>query len=70
MAPEARQVTVSAHGYDNAGKPDCAWDGQAARDALVTALATDALAAAGLDDGSGCTPAALRPSARSCRSGA
>lgn len=56
LVPQARQVTVSAHDYDTAGKPDCAWDDQAARDALVTALVTDALAiidalpVAGLDD--------------------
>lgn len=44
LVPEARQVTVSAHDYDKAGKPDCAWDDDVARDALVSALVTDALA--------------------------
>ncbi len=56
LVPEARQVTVSAHDYDKGGKPDCAWDDQAARDALVTGLVEDALATVdalpvtGLDD--------------------
>jgi hypothetical protein len=35
---------VPAHDYDKAGKPVCAWDDEVARDALVTALVTDALA--------------------------
>ncbi len=30
--------------YDNAGKPVCAWDDEAARDGLVTSLVADALA--------------------------
>ncbi|MGH3923001.1 MAG: transposase, partial [Pseudonocardiaceae bacterium] len=56
LVPEARQVAVSAHDYDNAGLPDCAWDDDVARDALVTALVEDALATVdalpvtGLDD--------------------
>ncbi len=56
LVPEARLVTVSAHDYDKAGKPDCAWDDQVARDGLVTGLVTDALAivdalpVVGLDD--------------------
>lgn len=56
LVPAARQVTVSAHDYDKAGKPDCAWDDQAARGALVTGLVEDALAiidalpVVGLDD--------------------
>jgi hypothetical protein len=33
-----------AHDWDDPGKPRIAWDDQAARDALVTALVTDALA--------------------------
>jgi hypothetical protein len=37
-------VGVGAHDYDAAGKPACAWDDPAARDVLVTALVTDALA--------------------------
>lgn len=44
LVPAARQVDVSAHDYDSPGKPDCAWDDELARDALVTALVTDALA--------------------------
>ena len=35
-------VAVSAHDYDNVGKPACAWDDPAARE-LVTALVNDAL---------------------------
>lgn len=40
----AAAVTVSAHDYETAGKPACAWDDPAARDALVTALVNDARA--------------------------
>ncbi len=40
----ARDVAVSAHDYDAGGKPDCAWDDDVARDALVSALVADALA--------------------------
>ncbi len=42
--PAAAAVAVTAHDYDRAGKPACAWDDRAARDALVTALVTDAQA--------------------------
>jgi IS5 family transposase len=42
--PAAAAVTVSAHDYDQTGKPACAWDDPAARDELVTALVTDAQA--------------------------
>ena len=44
LVPAAREVAVSAHDYDRGGKPDIAWDDQVARDALVSALVTDALA--------------------------
>jgi IS5 family transposase len=44
LVPEARAVAVSAHDYDRGGKPDCAWDDEVARDALVSALVTDAVA--------------------------
>jgi hypothetical protein len=44
LVPAARQVEVCAHDYDAGGKPDCAWDDEVARDALVTALVVDALA--------------------------
>jgi IS5 family transposase len=40
----AAAVTVTAHDYTRPGKPDCAWDDPAARDALVSALVSDALA--------------------------
>jgi IS5 family transposase len=44
LVPEARQVHVCAHDYDRGGKPDIAWDDDVARDALVTALVSDAIA--------------------------
>jgi IS5 family transposase len=50
--PAAAQVEVAAHDYTGAGKPACAWDDPAARDALVSALVGDAravLAAVDLD---------------------
>lgn len=56
LVPAARTIAVSAHDYDRGGKPDIAWDDQVARDALVSALVTDALAiidglpVTGLDD--------------------
>jgi IS5 family transposase len=42
--PAAGRVVVSAHDYDQGGKPSCAWDDPAARDELVTGLVADALA--------------------------
>ncbi len=42
--PAAAAVDVHAHDYDAGGKPACAWDDPAARDALVTGLVNDALA--------------------------
>ncbi len=56
LVPEAREVHVVAHDYDRGGKPDCAWDDEVARDALVSALVADAIAiidclpVAGLDE--------------------
>ncbi|MDQ3708745.1 MAG: IS1182 family transposase [Actinomycetota bacterium] len=44
LVPAARDVAVSAHDYDRGGKPDCAWDDDVAREALVSALVADALA--------------------------
>lgn len=44
LIPEARVVAVSAHDYDRAGKPVCAWDDPEAKTALVTGLVNDALA--------------------------
>lgn len=43
LVPEAREVHITAHDYDRGGKPDIAWDDEVARDALVSALVTDAL---------------------------
>lgn len=51
LVPAAATVTVSAHDYDAAGKPACAWDDPAARDALVTALVGDAIAVLAAVDG-------------------
>ena len=42
VIPAAAAVTVTAHDYDTAGKPACAWDDPAARDELVTGLVGDA----------------------------
>lgn len=44
LVPAAAAVPVAAHDYDASGKPVCAWDDPAARDALVSGLVTDALA--------------------------
>ena len=45
LVPAAAEVHVRAHDYDqDPGKPACAWDDPAARDRLVSALVTDALA--------------------------
>jgi hypothetical protein len=56
LVPAAREVVVTGHDYDQAGKPLCAWDDPDARDVLVSALVTDAVAildalpVTGLDD--------------------
>jgi IS5 family transposase len=42
--PAAAVVDVTAHDYTRAGKPACAWDDPAARDALVSGLVNDAIA--------------------------
>jgi hypothetical protein len=44
LVPGARGVELSAHDYDRPGKPVCAWDDPAARQALVSGLVNDALA--------------------------
>jgi Transposase DDE domain/Transposase domain (DUF772) len=44
LVPVARQVELTAHDYDRAGKPDCAWDDAEAKQALVSGLVNDALA--------------------------
>ena len=49
--PAAAAATVTAHDYDAAGKPACAWDDPAARNELVTALVNDALAVLAAVDG-------------------
>jgi IS5 family transposase len=53
---QARGVELTAHDYERAGKPDCAWDDPQATQALVSGLVNDALAVlaavgdVGLDD--------------------
>ena len=53
---QARGVELTAHDYERAGKPDCAWDDPQATHALVSGLVNDALAVlaavgdVGLDD--------------------
>lgn len=42
--PPAAAVAVTAHDYDTAGKPACAWDDPGAREQLVNGLVNDALA--------------------------
>ena len=49
--PVAATVDVSGHDYEAGGKPACAWDDPVARDELVTALVTDALAILDAVDG-------------------
>jgi hypothetical protein len=44
LVPQARGVELVAHDYDRPGKPDCAWDDPAARQALVSGMVNDALA--------------------------
>lgn len=44
LIPQARAVSVSAHDYDRAGKPVCAWDDPDAKTALVSGLVGDAVA--------------------------
>jgi IS5 family transposase len=44
LLPEAAAVEVTAHDYDAAGKPVCAWDDPEAKAALVSALVGDARA--------------------------
>jgi hypothetical protein len=44
LIPQAREVELSAHDYDRAGKPECAWDDLEATQTLVSGLVNDALA--------------------------
>ena len=44
FVPETAVVTVTAHDYDAAGKPVCAWDDSDAKAALVSGLVNDARA--------------------------
>src|SRR5215218_5665068 len=47
LVGQARAVELTAHDYDRAGKPDCAWDDPQATQALVSGLVNDALAVLG-----------------------
>jgi IS5 family transposase len=47
LVPAAAALQLGAHDYDQPGKPACAWDDQAARERLVSGLASDALAVLG-----------------------
>jgi len=47
----AAAVEVTAHDYETGAKPACAWDDPAARNELITALVTDALAVLAAVDG-------------------
>jgi transposase len=53
LVPAAAALELAAHDYDHdPGKPACAWDDAEARDRLVSALVTDALAMLGeIQDG-------------------
>jgi IS5 family transposase len=42
VVPEAGEVALAAHDYDDPGKPRIAWDDRDARDALVSVLVNDA----------------------------
>src|SRR6266571_1201955 len=44
LLPAAAALQLTAHDYNRPGKPACAWDDQAARQQLVSALVNDALA--------------------------
>ena len=44
LVPQACKAQVGAHDYDQPGKPVCAWDDPAAKQALVSGLVNDALA--------------------------
>jgi transposase len=43
LLPQAAALQLAAHDYNRPGKPACAWDDQAARQQLVSALVNDAL---------------------------
>ena len=63
IAAECTQLAaLTGQGYDVAGKPRIAWDDSAARDALVSALVSDALALLGALDVEAITDAGGKPS--------
>ena len=52
LVPAAATLALGAHDYEHQpGKPACAWDDPAARQQLVSALVTDALAVLGALEG-------------------
>ena len=44
LVPEAARVALAGHDYDSTAKPQIAWDDPIAKQALITALVSDALA--------------------------
>src|ERR1035437_1626595 len=59
LAEDVRAVLARDDPYDPVGKPPCDWDDKAAREALVVALARDAVAALGVMDGKALPAGAL-----------
>lgn len=55
VVPGAGSVQLGAHDYAQPGKPECAWDDPAAKDALVTGLVNDALVLLDTIDPATCT---------------
>jgi IS5 family transposase len=51
LVPQAAALELSGHDYDDPGKPRIAWDDDAARQQLVTALVNDALTVLAAVDG-------------------
>jgi len=43
VVPASRVIGLAAHDYDQAGKPECAWDDPEAKNVLVSGLVNDAL---------------------------
>jgi IS5 family transposase len=50
LVPAAAEIELTAHDYDQSGKPVCAWDDRDAKNALVSGLVNDALTVLGATD--------------------
>jgi IS5 family transposase len=59
LVPQAAALELAGHDYSDPGKPRIAWDDDAARQQLVTALVNDALVVLAAVDGLELDPAAL-----------